>query len=71
MGNHDRRDRTTDATDPKSDPPGTRQDPAAGPRNGPDPKAGMDREVGDLDDPDAVEKDGALPGRMGGGLAGG
>ena len=37
----------------------------------PNPKAGVDREVGDLEDPDAVEDEGALPGRMGGGLAGG
>lgn len=44
---------------------------AGRPTNPPDPKAGVDREVGDLDDPDAVEDDGALPGRMGGGLAGG
>jgi len=36
-----------------------------------DPAAGMNREVGDLEDPDAVEDEGALPGRMGGGLAGG
>ncbi|AOH35659.2 hypothetical protein BGP89_04225 [Luteimonas sp. JM171] len=36
----------------------------------PDPKAGLDREVGDLEDPDA-EADGAVPGRAGGGLAGG
>ncbi|MCD9032583.1 hypothetical protein LDO32_12690 [Luteimonas sp. Y-2-2-4F] len=36
-----------------------------------DPKAGLDREVGDLDDPDATQDDGALPGRAGGGLAGG
>lgn len=36
----------------------------------PDPKAGLDREVGDPEDPDA-EDDGALPGRAGGGLAGG
>ena len=35
-----------------------------------DPQAGIDREVGDLEDPDA-EEDGALPGRVGGGLAGG
>jgi len=35
-----------------------------------DPQAGIDREVGDLEDPDA-EDDGALPGRAGGGLAGG
>lgn len=39
-------------------------------RHRPDPDAGLDREVGDLDDPDA-EDDGALPGRVGGGLAGG
>jgi len=37
---------------------------------GPDPQAGLDREVGDLEDPNA-EQDGALPGRAGGGLAGG
>jgi hypothetical protein len=36
----------------------------------PDPEAGIDREVGDLEDPDA-EEDGALPGRVGGGLTGG
>lgn len=41
---------------------------AAG-NDAPDPKAGMDREVGDLEDPNA-EDDGALPGRAGGGLAG-
>ena len=41
------------------------RDPAAKP----DPKAGLDREVGDLEDPDAAD-DGALPGRAGGGLAG-
>lgn len=35
------------------------------------PTAGMEREVGDIDDPDAEQRDGALPGRMGGGLAGG
>ena len=43
----------------------TRIDDAA-----PDPEAGIAREVGDLEDPDA-EDDGALPGRAGGGLAGG
>jgi hypothetical protein len=36
----------------------------------PDAEAGLAREVGDLEDPDADE-DGALPGRAGGGLAGG
>jgi len=37
--------------------------------HGVDPKAGLQREVGDIeaDDP----QDGSLPGRMGGGLAGG
>ena len=35
------------------------------------PREGLDREVGDLDDADAVDEDGALPGRVGGGLAGG
>lgn len=44
---------------------------APGPPVTPDPTAGMEREVGDLEDPDAVEDEGALPGRMGGGLAGG
>ena len=46
--------------------PGDSQGPAARP----DPKAGLDREVGDLEDFDA-EDDGALPGRAGGGLTGG
>lgn len=46
-------------------------DPATGPAAQTDPTAGMEREVGDLEDPDAVEDEGALPGRMGGGLAGG
>lgn len=49
----------------------SRKEPAADPLAKPDPQAGMNREVGDLEDPDAVENDGALPGRMGGGLAGG
>lgn len=39
-----------------------------GPPNPSDQKAGLDREVGDINDPD---DDGALPSRMGGGLAGG
>lgn len=42
----------------------------AAPDATPDPRAGLDREVGDLEDPDA-EDAGALPGRAGGGLAGG
>ncbi|MCI2259917.1 hypothetical protein [Xanthomonas indica] len=37
----------------------------------PDPQAGIAREVGDLEDAEAVDEDGALPGRAGGGLAGG
>lgn len=45
--------------------------PATRPPVAPDPTAGMNREVGDLENPDAVEEEGALPGRMGGGLAGG
>ena len=36
----------------------------------PDAEAGLAREVGDLEDPDAEAVD-ALPGRAGGGLAGG
>lgn len=39
-------------------------------RHQPDSGAGLDREVGDLEDPEA-EDEGALPGRVGGGLAGG
>lgn len=42
----------------------------ASPTPVPDHEAGLDREVGDLEDPDA-EDEGALPGRVGGGLAGG
>lgn len=56
------RDRTPageHTTDPRRTPP---------PK---DPQAGLDREVGDLEDADAERDDGALPGRAGGGLAGG
>lgn len=66
-----------DQTDPKNQPAADessrkgRKDPAAGPPPETNPRAGMEHEVGDLDDPDAVEDEGALPGRMGGGLAGG
>lgn len=67
MGDHDERDAKTPPTPDRRD---ERQGSDAGSpeRNA---KAGMDREVGDLEDPDAVEDEGALPGRMGGGLAGG
>lgn len=68
MGDQSERSSKTPSNPTRS---GNPQDPAKGPRKDPDPKAGMDREVGDLDDPDGVEDDGALPGRMGGGLAGG
>lgn len=69
MAGTDERDPKQGAgTNPKTDPA---KDPAAGPPVEPDPEAGMDKEVGDLDDPDAVDDEGALPGRMGGGLAGG
>lgn len=64
MADHDR-DRN-DTSNPNST-----DAPATGPGNPPDPKAGVDKEVGDLEDEDAVREDGALPGRMGGGLAGG
>ncbi|WP_140723139.1 hypothetical protein [Pseudomonas sp. Hp2] len=37
---------------------------------GPDPKAGLDREVGDLEDTGSKDAGDALPGRAGGGLAG-
>lgn len=66
MTTDDKRDRKQPAADDPS-----RKDRAPGPPVAPDPRAGMDREVGDLEDPDAVEDEGALPGRMGGGLAGG
>lgn len=56
----DRQD-TPDAQARQPDHPG---------EGGPDPGAGIAREVGDLEDPDAGD-DGALPGRVGGGLAGG
>lgn len=46
------------------------QDTPDGPEPKTDRKAGLDSEVGDLDDPDAEDED-ALPGRAGGGLAGG
>lgn len=49
---------------------GSPADPRQAPPQ-PNPKAGIGREVGDLEDPDAVDEDGALPGRAGGGLAGG
>ncbi|MGJ4802442.1 hypothetical protein [Luteimonas sp. SDU82] len=55
-------------TDGTPDDERQRQDDAPAPA--PDPAAGLDREVGDLEDPDA-EDGGALPGRVGGGLAGG
>jgi len=58
-------------TDPGGSGPDRPHDPdAPTPGEPPDPDAGLDREVGDIDDPDA-EDDGALPGRVGGGLAGG
>lgn len=46
-------------------------DPTGSGDTAPNPREGLDREVGDLEDADAVEHDGALPGRAGGGLAGG
>ena len=52
------------------DPTGASGDEDSREERRPDPQAGIDREVGDLEDPDA-EDDGALPGRAGGGLAGG
>ena len=53
---------------PNNDPPQRDDGPASQPAK-PDPN-GLDAEVGDLEDPDA-EDEGALPGRAGGGLAGG
>lgn len=71
MGDHDQR--SPGGTDASRGDPGHRKDDTRtpGPDSAADSKAGMEREVGDLDDPDAVEDEGALPGRMGGGLAGG
>ena len=54
---------------PNNDTPQRDNGPASQPAK-PDPKTGLDAEVGDLEDPDA-EDEGALPGRAGGGLAGG
>lgn len=69
MGDQEERDSAIPATPERT---GNRQDPVPGaPPAEPAQKGGMDREVGDLEDPDAVKDDGALPGRMGGGLAGG
>ena len=69
VGDQHERDPSIPATPERT---GNRQDPVPGaPPAEPAQKAGMDREVGDLEDPNAVEDDGALPGRMGGGLAGG
>ncbi|MDQ3287592.1 MAG: hypothetical protein M3Q42_04900 [Pseudomonadota bacterium] len=67
MAHDDKRD----SKHPAAADEAARKNPAAGPPAEPDSKAGMEQEVGDLDDPDAVEDEGALPGRMGGGLAGG
>lgn len=69
---HDRDDtRNTGNTNAPTNTGKPSDTPATGPGNPPDPRAGMDKEVGDLEDEDAVREDGALPGRMGGGLAGG
>lgn len=57
-------------TSPQENGGGKRRQEPGEPAARPDPKAGLDREVGDLEDPDAGD-DGALPGRAGGGLAGG
>ena len=51
-------------------PVGSDHKPHPRPQVHPDPQRGLDREVGDLEDPEA-EQDGTLPGRAGGGLAGG
>lgn len=63
MSTHESREPRREAPGPT---PGTRDAQAE-----PNPRAGIEREVGDLEDPDAVEDEGALPGRVGGGLAGG
>jgi len=56
------------AMKPQDDTPQREDTPAPKPPK-PDPKTGIDSEVGDLDDSDAGGDD-ALPGRAGGGLAG-
>lgn len=73
----DEHDRQASGSTPASEEPDDRagdespdRDAAKGPPNPSDPKAGFDREVGDINDPNTGD-DGALPGRMGGGLAGG
>lgn len=53
---------------PQDDTP-KREDTLAPDAPKPDPKTGIDSEVGDLEDADS-EDDDALPGRAGGGLAG-
>jgi len=64
-----RDDKDRNPTPGKQAPGAPPTDPVQAPGR-PDPQGGIDREVGDLEDPDA-EQDGALPGRVGGGLAGG
>lgn len=72
MGNHESRDTPHGPAGTGDASPGGQQATPAGEQGGqggiPDADAGMDREVGDINDPD---DDAALPGRMGGGLAGG
>jgi len=66
MATHDEHDPNQPETaDESSGKQPATQSPVA-----PHPTAGVDHEVGNLEDPDAVEDEGALPGRMGGGLAG-
>ncbi|MDQ3206955.1 MAG: hypothetical protein M3Q40_10735 [Pseudomonadota bacterium] len=68
MADHDERDaKQPGASSGGHDP----DNKSPGPPAKLNPEEGMEREVGDLDNPDAVEEDGALPGRLGGGLAGG
>lgn len=78
MTANDQREQQDTGSTPASEGPSDRardesanREGAKGPPNPRDSKAGFDREVGDIDDPEAVEDEGALPGRMGGGLAGG
>lgn len=68
MATHDEHDSSNPGSSHSSQRP---NDSVAGPPAALNPEAGLEHEVGDLEDPDAVEEDGALPGRMGGGLAGG
>lgn len=62
---------TSPKDDARASDKARKPDPSGNDGTAPNPREGLDREVGDLEDADAVEQDGALPGCVGGGLAGG